>query len=219
MIEITELTQDEALRGNYFSRSAYVNGDFEFGLIENRQGARLIALPEILLQAIDVSLKDELGSAAGIVLFNCGRWWGKNFYRRFDQELSNYYGKPIAQMEMVQLLQSLKQCWQTHGWGILNLELDYYQQGFLVIEVQNSAFAETVTTKKQAQCFFEAGIFSAFFSTLTGQNLHCVQTSCESLGAASNYFVLGLLERLKPVEDWLAENQNHETIMKRLTTS
>ena len=219
MIEISKLVKDEALRGNYFASNAYVKGDFEFGLIENRQGARLIALPEVLLQAIDVSLKDELGSAAGIVLFNCGRWWGKNFYRRFEAELSSYYGKPLAQMEMVELLQSLKQCWQTHGWGILNLEMDYYQQGFLVIEVQNSAFAETAKAEKQPQCFLEAGIFSAFFSALTGRNLHCVQTSCESLGAETNYFVVGLQERLKPVEDWLAENQNHETIMKRLTTS
>lgn len=219
MIEVSELIEDKSLFGSYFSSDAYVKGDFEFGLIENRQGARLIALPEILLQAIHVTLKEEVGSAAGIVLFNCGRWWGKNFYRRFNEELSSYYGKPLAQMEMVELLQSLKQCWITHGWGILDLEMDYYQQGFLIVKVKNSAFAETASNENQPQCFLEAGIFSAFFGELTGRNLHCVQTSCESMGAESNCFVVGMLERLKPVEGWLEDNKDHETIMKLLTNN
>lgn len=216
MIEVSKLVEDKSLLGNYFATTAYVRGDFEFGLIENRQGSRLIALPEVLLEAIDVSLKEEVGSAAGIVLFNCGRWWGKNFYRRFDEELTKYYGKPIAQMEMVELLQSLKQCWKTHGWGILNLEMNYYQQGFLIATVKNSAFAEVANLEDRPQCFLEAGIFSAFFSALTGHNLHCVQTSCESMGADCNYFVIGTPDRLKPVEGWLEENRDHKTIMNRL---
>ena len=219
MVDISELVEDKSLLGNYFASNAYVQGDFEFGLIENRQGSRLIALPEVLLQAIDTSLKEEVGSAAGIVLFNCGRWWGKNFYRRFEAELTQYYGKPIAQMEMVELLQTLKQCWKTHGWGILDLEMDYYQQGFLVITVENSAFAETVNNGNKPQCFLEAGIFSSFFSSLTDRNLHCVQIACESLGAERNYFVVGILDRLKPVENWLEENLGREAIMKRLTAS
>ena len=217
MVKISELVEDKSLLGNYFATHAYVQGDFEFGLIENRQGSRLIALPEVLLQAIHVSLKEEVGSAAGIVLFNCGRWWGKNFYRRFSEELSIHYGKPIAQMEMVELLQSMKQCWKSHGWGIINLEMDYYQQGFLIVTVENSAFAETANVENMPQCFLEAGIFSAFFSSLTDRNLHCVQTSCESMGEEINRFVIGTSDRLKPIEDWLEENQNHETIMKGLT--
>ena len=219
MIEVAELIKEGSLRGNYFASDAYVQGDFEFGLIENRQGSRLLALPEVLLQAIHTSLEQEVGSAAGLVLFNCGRWWGKNFYRRFSEELSNYYGKPLVQMEMVELLQCLKQCWKTHGWGTLKLDLNYYQRGFLVIQVWHSPFAETVTSGNRPQCFLEAGIFSAFFSELTGRNLHCVQTACESTGADCNYFVVGLLERLKPIEAWLEEEQDHATIIERLAGS
>ena len=219
MIEVAELIKDGSLRGNYFAPDAYVQGDYEFGLIENRQGARLIALPEVLLQAIHTSLEQEVGPAAGLVLFNCGRWWGKNFYRRFSEELSDYYGKPLAQMEMVELLQCLKQCWKTHGWGTLDLTMDHYQQGFLVVKVCHSAFAETVASGNKPKCFLEAGIFSAFFSELTGRNLNCVQTSCESMGAECNHFVVGLLERLKPIEAWLEEGHDHGTIIELLTGS
>ena len=217
MIEVAELIKDNSWRGNYFASDVYVQGDYEFGLIENRQGSRLIALPEILLKAIHTSLEDEVGSAASLVLFNCGRWWGKNFYRRFSEELSNYYDKPIAQMKMVELLQCLKECWKTHGWGIMDLYMDYYQQGFLVVKVWNSAFAETATSGENPKCFLEAGIFSVFFSQITGRNLHCVQTSCESLGAECNHFVIGLQERLKPIEGWLKEGRDHAAIMESLS--
>ncbi|ELS00379.1 putative hydrocarbon binding protein (contains V4R domain) [Xenococcus sp. PCC 7305] len=219
MIEVAELIKDSSLGGNYFATDAYVQGDYEFGLIENRQGSRLLALPEVLLKAIHTSLENEVGPAAGLVLFNCGRWWGKNFYRRFSEELSNYYGKPIAQMEMVELLQCLKQCWKSHGWGTMDLDMDYYQQGFLVVKVWNSAFAETATSGDTPKCFLEAGIFSVFFSQITGRNLHCVQTSCESMGAECNHFVVGLIDRLKPVEDWLKADQDHSQIMNRLAVA
>ncbi|MGK7872231.1 MAG: V4R domain-containing protein [Xenococcaceae cyanobacterium] len=216
MIAVADLLKDRPLPGNYFAPDAYVQGDIEFGLIENRQGARLLALPEVLLQAIYAGLEKETGQAAVLVLFNCGRWWGKNFYRRFGKEVSDYYGKPLAQMEMVEFLQCLKQCWKTHGWGTIDLDLNYYQHGFLVVKVWNSAFAQAAPPSNRPMCFAEAGILSAFFSQLTGRDLHCVQTSCESMGAECNNFVLGLSERLKPVESWLEEEQDHPTIMERL---
>lgn len=219
MIAVADLLKDQRLPGNYFAPDAYIQGDYESGLIENRHGDRLLAIPETLIQGIYAGIKNETGPSAGIVLSNCGRWWGKNFYTRFVEEVSNYYNKALSQMEMVEFLQCLKQLWKTYGWGIFDLDLSYYQQGFLVVKIWNSPFAQEVPQGNQPVCFIEAGILSAFFSQLTGQELHCVQTTCESLGADSNHFVLGLSQRLKPVASWLEEGQDHETIMDRLCGS
>ena len=216
MITITDLLQETSLPGNFFAPDAYVQGDFESGLIENRQGGRLISLPETLLKAIYTALEFELGSSAELVLFKCGRWWGKNFYRRFSEEVSAYYNQPIAEMAMVELLQSLQQCWKTHGWGNINLDFDYYQQGLLVVKIEQSAFAATATSSGKPACFIESGLLSAFFSRLSGTELHCVQTACESLGAMCNLFILGLAKRLEPVPDWLEQGQNHNTIIESL---
>jgi uncharacterized protein len=216
MISVADLIKNNSFKGNYFSPEAYIQSDLEFGLIENCQGSRLIALPEVLLQGIYSSLEDELGDSAGVVLFNCGRWWGKNFYRRFVEEVSQYYGQPLAQMEAIEFWQSWKQCWKTHGWGTIEVDLDYYQQGFLVFEVFNSAFAQATSSAKRPMCFAEAGILSSFFSQLTGQSLHCLQTACESMGAKSNYFILGLSTKLEPAEKLIAAKQDHQSIMKSL---
>ncbi|MCH9054933.1 V4R domain-containing protein [Parathermosynechococcus lividus] len=217
MISVADLVKDPVLPGNYFAADAYVQGDFETGLIENRKGARLIALPDVLLQAIYTGLEHEVGQATGVVLFNCGRWWGKNFYRRFVEDVSEYYGRPLAEMEMIEFLQCLKECWKTHGWGTLDLDVSFYQQGFLVVKTWDSAFAEAAPKATgQPQCFAEAGILEAFFSQLTGRDLHCVQTACQTLGASNNYFVLGLRERVEPAKAWLQEGQDHNTVMERL---
>ncbi|MEG3438158.1 V4R domain-containing protein [Pannus brasiliensis CCIBt3594] len=216
MIDLTSLLQDKPIKGNYFSPDAYVRSDVEFGLLENRGGSRLLALPETLLQGLFIGLEEELGPSAGIVLFGCGQWWGKNLYRRFAEELENYYGQPLARMEMIEFLQSLKECWKTHGWGTLDIDLKYYQQGFLLLKNVNSPFIEAAPKGKQMMGHLEAGIFSGFFSRLTGMTLHCVQTSCESLGADANYFVVGLADRLKPVNAWLEEGHDRATIMELL---
>lgn len=216
MIDVAKLIQDQPLRGNYFSPDAYVQGDMEFGLIENRSGARLLALPETLLQGLFAGLEEEIGTSASIVLFSCGRWWGKSFYRRFAKELEDYYGKPLAQMEMIEFLQCLKACWKTHGWGTLDVDPKYYQQGFLCLKSAYSPFIEASLQGKRPMGHLEAGLLSAFFSQLTGQDLHCVQTGCESMQADYNYFVVGLAERLKPVSAWLDEGHDHATIMELL---
>jgi uncharacterized protein len=217
MIAVSDLVAGDYLPGNFFSPDAYVQGDFESGLIENRQGARLVALPEVLIQAIYTSLEAETGDASGIVLYNCGRWWGKNFYRRFVEEVSAYYSRPVAEMEMSEFLQCLKQCWKTHGWGTLEFNIDHYHQGFLVIKVWNSTFAAMAPKgSNKPMCFVEAGLLSSFFSQLTGRDLQCIQTECEAMGAEANLFVIALKERVDSVATLVEEGHSHQIILERL---
>lgn len=216
MINIAELLTQPRLPGNYFATDAYVRGDLELGLLENRRGDRLLALPETFIQAIYTGLEQETGQASRLVLFNCGRWWGKNFYARFCEEVSEYYGKPLSEMEMVEFVQCLQQCWKTHGWGTFDLDPSYTEQGFLIVKITKSMFAQKAPKWDCPVCFLEAGILSAFFTQLTGRDLYCVQTTCESMGAECNRFILGLSDRLQPAEAMVEQGQDHETILTRL---
>lgn len=215
MISVADLLTNDRIPGNYFAFDVYVRGDLEMGLLENRQGDRLLALPETLIQAIYSGLDKETGQATRLVLFNCGRWWGKSFYIRFCEQLSDYYNAAISDMPMVEFLQSLQQCWVTHGWGKLEIDQTYQPRGFLVIKTWNSPFAKQAPNWKQPACYLEAGVLSSFFSNLTGRELHCVQTTCESTGADCNRFVLGLPKRLEPAET-MVTNLDHDAIMQEL---
>jgi uncharacterized protein len=217
MASIADLIKEKShLPGNFFAYDAYIQSDIELGMLHNRQGSRLLALPESLLNVLYSGLEYELGGSTGFVLFQCGYQWGKAFYRRFATEVSEYYGQPLAQMDTLAFVQALQQCWKTCGWGTINLDFDAYEQGFLVISVQNSAFTKTRPAHQTPQAEMESGLLSAFFSQLTGQPLHSVQTACESLGANANQFVLGLSDRVKVAEAWLEEGQDHDTILQRL---
>ncbi|MBF2087938.1 MAG: 4-vinyl reductase [Synechococcales cyanobacterium K44_A2020_017] len=215
MISITDLLTDNRIPGNYFASDAYVQGDLELGLLENRRGERLLALPEMLLQGIYAGLEKETGQASRLVLYNCGRWWGKNFYARFCEELTDYYQTPMADMPMVEFIQCLEQCWVTHGWGRIKIDHSYQDRGFLVVTITNSPFTKQAPKGDQPVGFLEAGALCSFFSQLTGRELHCVQTTCESMGADSNRFVLGLPKRLEPAET-MVTNLDHDAIMQQL---
>lgn len=215
MISVADLLVNNRIPSNYFATDAYVRSDLEMGLLENRQGDRLIALPETLIQAIYSGLDKETGQASRLVLYNCGRWWGKTFYSRFSEELTDYYGTPLSNMPMVEFMQSLQQCWITHGWGKIDLDQTYQHRGFLVVKTWNSPFARLAPRKDQPVCHLEAGVLASFFSQITGRELHCVQTTCESMGAECNSFVLGLPRRLEPAET-MVTNLDHDAIMQQL---
>jgi len=216
MIDVADLTSAPHLPGNYFSPHLYVQSDLELGILENRRGERLLAVPDSLIRGLYIALDEETGKAARLVLFNCGCWWGKNLYARFCDEVTDYYHKAVADMEMIEFLQCLQQFWETHGWGKLALDRSYYRQGFLLMDIWNSPFVEQAPNWKRPVCFVEAGILQAFFQQLTGRDLHCLQIACESQGAECNRFILGLSERLQAVEAWVDEGLDAETIMTRL---
>lgn len=215
MISIADLLINNRIPGNFFAPDVYVRGDLEVGLLENRQGDRLLAVPETLIQAVYSGLQKETGQAAPLVLLNCGKWWGKSFYTRFCEQITSYYSLPLANMPMVEFMQALQECWMAHGWGKIELDQSYQQRGFLIVKIQNSAFARFAPQSGRPACHLEAGILASFFSQLTGKELDCVQTTCESMGADCNRFLLGLPRRLEPVEA-MVPNLDHDAIMQQL---
>jgi uncharacterized protein len=216
MISVADLLVHNRIPGNYFATTTYVRSDLELGLLENRRGDRLLALPETLIQGIYAGLEKETGQASRLVLFNCGRWWGKNFYTRFREEVSDYYGVALGNMTMVEFLQCLRQCWSTYGWGKLELDHSHQHRGFLVVKTWNSVFAHQATRSDMPICALEAGVLAAFFSQLTGKDLHCIQTTCESMEADCNRFILGLAPRLQPAEVWVEQHLEHDAIVEQL---
>ena len=216
MVLVADLLADNNLTANYFASDVYVHGTLELGLLENRRGDRLLALPETLIRAIYSGLDNETGQASMLVLYNCGRWWGKNFYTRFCEELTDYHNRSMSNLSMAEFTQALHQCWVTHGWGQISLDKSYQPNGFLVVKVRASAFIHYAPKLERPVGFLEMGALQAFFSELSGQTLHCVQTACESLGAEENCFVLGVKDRLSPAETGVEQGLSHTEIMDLL---
>jgi len=84
-LNVLDLISDKPLIANFLDSEAYVRGDLELGLSENRRGDRLISIPDTMINALYQGLSKETGQAARLVMINCGKWWGKSFYYRFQQ--------------------------------------------------------------------------------------------------------------------------------------
>ena len=88
-----------------------------------------------------------------------------------------------------------------------------------MIQTWNSSFARQDLPGDGPVCALEAGVLAAFFSELAGRELHCLQTSCESLGAESNQFVLGAKARLLMAEVLVEQQVPHLEIMAKLSST
>lgn len=216
MISVAELIKENRIPSNFFDYNSYIKGDLEIGLLENRRGDRLIAIPDTLISSLYAGLAKETGQASKLVLFNCGKWWGKNFYTRFTESLEEYYSQSLAEMNMITFIQSLKECWLTHGWGKFEFEPEYQAQGLILVKTYNSPYVRAIAGNTLPTGYLEAGILTSFFTRLTGRELLAVQTTCESLGASCNTYIIGLPERLQIVDSFLAEGLTHETILPRV---
>lgn len=238
MTTLQALLQGQEVAGHCFAPDRYVRADIHSGLMESRGGYRLAAFPDVLLRAIYTGLQYETGQAARVILSQCGRQWGEEFYRRFETEMSEYYHQPVGELPLATLLDSLTDLWATHGWGSLSVNLDHEDKGILEIQLTGSGFAtaarqalvlqmqsETQTVDQelvfctQPSCYLETGILASFFSALAGRSLDCVQTVCESMGSPSNHFLVTTSARLQPVPDWVQQGIPHEEIMQRLLRS
>jgi len=104
------LTQLEGILipSNYFLPRAYVQSDPASGLLSTRQGKRLIAIPEMLIDSIHETLLAEAGEAASMAFYTFGSSWGKSFYDRARKEIEVYYQTAIAQMNAPEFLRFSK---------------------------------------------------------------------------------------------------------------
>lgn len=216
MISVVDLIKENRIPANFFDYNAYIKGDLEIGILENRRGDRLIAVPDTLISALYAGLAKETGQASRLVLFNCGKWWGKNFYTRFTESLEEYYSQSLAEMNMITFVQSIKECWQTHGWGKFEFDPQYQAQGLIFVKTTNSPYVRELAGNTMPTGYLESGILTSFFTRLTGRELLAVQTTCESLGASCNTYIIGLPDRLQIVDSFLSEGLNHEAILQRL---
>ncbi|MEN9223935.1 MAG: V4R domain-containing protein [Thermostichus sp. HHBFW_bins_43] len=228
MTTLREILQEQTLPGHCFSPAYYIRPDIHTGLLASRGGYRLAAFPMPLLEALYSGLRYETGQAARVILYNCGRDWGEEFFRRFEDELSRYHNQPLRELPMGILLDALSDLWATHGWGRLELDFSAGNQGLVQATVRNSGFAlaaraslrpEDSSAPREPAGYLESGVLASLFSLLSGRDLICVQTTCESLGADQNRFLIGTAQRLHNCEEWVRKGLSHDEILDRLTAT
>ncbi|WP_246828982.1 hypothetical protein [Synechococcus sp. PCC 7502] len=170
----------DTVPANYFNPRAYVKANPATGLLYTRQGKRLIAIPEILVQSIHQTLLSEAGDAASMAFYTFGYSWGKSFYERIKKEIEIYYETSIAQMNAAEFFAVVQEVWGVHGLGKINVDFTAAKQGLLIVTIENSGISASQNDQKESKEFsVEAGFLSGWFSANTRQELNAIATDWE----------------------------------------
>src|SRR5262245_32098849 len=104
-------------RGDYFAEDRYLTADPGAGLLRDPAGTPIVVLPRALLDSLMDVLSAERGPAADRVLAAVGRTWGRSFAERFQRELADYYGAPLAEWPFARLETCIASALDRLGWG------------------------------------------------------------------------------------------------------
>lgn len=227
---------------NYFAERAYVKSDPATGLLASRQGNRLIAIPDLLFRSIHQSLREEAGEATPLALYTFGSWWGAAFYDRMVRELEAYYQTPIAQMNALEFLVTMRELWATHGLGNLCLDFSHRQRGLILVTTSHSILQEGtdlgLKPGQQPSFHLEAGFLGAWFSRWVGKELRACATdwhhpnmpgsivepveSGETLPEADlepipfTQFLVGLKDTIEPLEQQVRQGARTPALLALL---
>lgn len=214
--------------GNYFAQRTYVKSDPATGLLATRQGNRLIAVSELLLQSIHQALRAEAGEATPFALYTFGLWWGKAFYDRLRSELEAYQGCPVTEMSAVTFLVTMREIWLVHGLGGLTLDFRHRDRGLIHVTTTNSALVKgTDLGLKAGQIpshHLEAGFLAAWFSRWAGRELRACAIdwgmghSEVNVEETESYteFLVGTVEQVEEIETWVKQGLRTTEILHRV---
>lgn len=179
----------ESVPSNYFNPRAYVKANPATGLLATRQGKRLIAVPEILINSIHSTLQSEAGEAASIAFYTFGVSWGKTFFERTRKEMEVYYGTTIAQMNAPEFFANLQQIWGVHGLGKIVVDFSIAEDGILLVTIENSGISIVEENAESKSFSVEAGFLAGWFSAQTSQDLGACASDWHATPRRTQYLV------------------------------
>lgn len=201
---------------NYFAEGRYVKTNVKTGVARNRAGTRILSLTSDFLIGLRNALIFECGKSADAVMKSAGRKWGTRFAERLDKELGDHYRRPQGDCPLAMFQASMSEAFSHHGLGKLTIDVTLHDKGLLSCAVENPVYCGLVDAADQPTDSMLAGILAGMFSHYAGRDLDCVQTQCQSCGAADSRFVVTLASRLGRAEELRNEGKSHVEIVAAL---
>lgn len=198
---------------NFYREEEYFSLNVSSGVLRNSAGVRMLTVPEELLLGLHRGLEEETGIAAPVILYKCGRWWGRQFARRHALEMRQFYDTDAGDLPLGFFLQVLRRVWALYGWGKLDLSFALREHGFIEVVVANPIYSEVVGNLGRPSEQLLAGILASLVSHMSGQELECVQTTCKSRGEQRATFLVGIRSRTDVVAAWVKQNRSHADIV------
>lgn len=201
---------------SHYSFEDFYSFDNAGGSISDWNEARNIFTSEDFIIGLIEGLEEEVGSASSVVMYNIGKEWGKRDTNFFQGWFEKEYGKDIGQCSLPFVLEMWWWPFISQGWGNWEVDLSEQKNGFMFVNIFDSAVARTLGDVGKPVCHIYAGLFAGFFSGLVRKQLNCIEIQCYSMGATYCKFLLGKQDRIDAATFWQNEGALARDIEKRL---
>lgn len=186
------------------------------GTIDDWHDSRNILASEDFIVALIKGLEQEVGNASSVVMYNIGKEWGKQDAVFFQNWFEAQFQQPLHKSRPSLALEAWWWPFTSQGWGNWEVDLDDQKNGFMFINIFDSAVARTLGDVGKPVCHIYAGLFAGFFSHLVKKELGCIETQCYAMGETYCKFLLGKQNRIDAATFWQNEGATAGDIATRL---
>ena len=213
-VDINE-QQPPAVLHNYYETNKFLRREAE-GRLVNANNQRMMLVTEDFIVGYQVALEEEVGDAAGEIMYRCGLEWGKLDIAGFEQRFTEEFGMGVNDAKFGMMLESWWWPLQAAGWGAWKYDLSHRKEGLVFVDLYDSAVAKSLGNVGKVVCHYYAGMFAAVFGHLARRELSAIEIQCYSMGEDYCKFLIGSSKRINAAQFWVAEGARVDEIVSRL---
>ena len=204
-------------RHQHYSFEDFFSFQTETGTIDDWNDSRNILVSENFIVGLVAGLEEEIGEASSAVMYNIGRAWGEEDARFFRSWFAKEYEyQDIKQLNLMYVLEAWWWPFISQGWGNWEVDMSEQKNGFMFINVFDSAVARSLGDVGKPVCYIYAGLFAGFFTNFIQKELGCIEIQCYAMGETYCKFLLGKQDRIDAANFWQNEGVTVGDIKKRL---
>ncbi len=201
---------------HHYSFKDFFQFEADKGTIVDWNDAQNILATEDFIIGLVEGLEEEVGEASAAIMYTIGCEWGQKDAFFFEKWFEKEFDRPVRQTSLMFLLETWWWPFTAQGWGRWEVDMSDRRQGFMFINLFDSALARTLGDVGKPVCHLYAGLFSGFFTEMVKKQLGCIEIQCYSMGETYCKFLLGGQERIDAASFWLNEGATAKDIEKRL---
>ncbi|MGZ8218412.1 V4R domain-containing protein [Methylomagnum sp.] len=201
---------------NYYVPEEFFRRDSERGAIHLRDGQRTAAVDESFINGLHLGVEEEVGSASSLLMYRCGQRWAQQDMKRFSDRMRHEFGGDKRDIWTMNLRFVLETWWwplTVEGYGAWRLDMTYRAKDITIVEIRNSAVAQSMAQVGKPVCHLYAGLFAGAFSFYDKTERECIELQCYAMGNDVCKFMIAAEKQINAVEFWRQEGATASEIL------
>jgi predicted hydrocarbon binding protein len=202
---------------NYYHPETFFTANPDEGTVHLYDGQRAAKVNESFINSLHLGVEEETGdNVSSLLMYRCGQKWAEQDMKRFSDRMRQEFGggkKEIWQMNMRFIFESWWWPLTVEGYGAWRLDLSFRSKDLTVVELRNSAVAQSMALAGKPVCHLYAGLFAGAFSFYDKQERECIEIQCYAMGNDLCKFLIGDKKRVNAAEFWTKEGATASDIL------